>query len=88
MAHAEKLVGCAGDVAHGSENLDFEKTAVDGVCEFGDGLEEDASLADLIGCLFESALRSIDSPVAVLDVLLKIANVVVFEAKALSFALW
>jgi hypothetical protein len=39
LTDAEELVLGAGDFAEGTEDFDFEETAVDGPCEVGDGFE-------------------------------------------------
>lgn len=80
LAHAEEVLVGAGDVAEAGEHAHLEEAAVDGGRELGHGLEQHVGLADLVGRLLEAPLRRLDPPVALVDVLLQVPQVVVLEA--------
>ena len=84
LADAEHLVVGAGDLAHLAEDLDLGQARGDGGAEVGYGPEELVGLANLVGRLLESALGRVDPPVALVDVLLEVAEVVVVEAVLLA----
>lgn len=73
------LIKGARHEARATEDFDLEKAGLDGGCEVGDLLEQGVGLADLVGGLLEAALGGVNAPVAVVDVLLEIAQVVEFE---------
>src|SRR5438067_110403 len=80
LAHAEELLIGPRHLTQLAENAYLEQAAVDGCVELRDGAEEHVGLADLVGRLLETPLRRLDPAVALVDVLLQVAQVVVLEA--------
>lgn len=65
--------------ARAAEDFDLEQAGLDGGSEVGDLLEQGVGLADFVRGLLEAALGGVDAPVAVVDVLLEVAQVVELE---------
>lgn len=79
-AHFIELGACQ---AHGpslGEAVDLQQARVDRLGQIRDRLEQVVRLSDLVRSLFQSSLRLIDAPIAVVDVLLQIPHVVIVEA--------
>lgn len=69
--------------AHGTgfaEAVNLQQARVHGPGQIRDRLEQVVRLSDLVGRLFQPALRLVDTSVAIVDVFLQIAHVVVVEA--------
>ena len=62
-----------------TEDFDLKQAGLDGGCEIGDLLEQGVGLANLVGGLLEATLSGVDAAVAVVDVLLQVAQVVELE---------
>ena len=70
----------SSDRAGFAKNGDFEEAGIDGARKIGDLFEKVIRLADLIRCLLQAPLRRIDSPIALVNVLLHVSHVIVLEA--------
>jgi len=73
------LLEGARDQARRAQDLDLEQARLDARGEVADLLQQRVGLADLVGRLLEAALRRVDASVALVDVLLQVAQVVELE---------
>lgn len=79
LADAEELLVRARHLARLAQDLDLEQAGLDAAAQVGDLLQQGVRLADLVGRLLEPPLRHVDAPVALVDVLLQVAHVVILE---------
>lgn len=79
LADLEVLLDGARDAPFLGQDGDLEQACVDGLGDVGDLLQQRVRLPDLVGRLLEPALRRVDPAVALVDVLLHVAHVVVLE---------
>ena len=79
-AHLVELSAGEPDSPRLAEDRNLQQTCVDSAREVGDGLEQRIGLSDLVRGLLKAALGSVDASVALVDVFLHIAHVVVVEA--------
>ena len=68
------------DAAHLAHGLDLQQARLDGAVEAADRLQQRVRLPDLVRVLLEPALHAVDAPVAFVDVLAHLPEIVEVEA--------
>ncbi len=87
-AHLEELARRQADTSRLAEHLYLQQPRIDRLAQVTDGLQQRIRPPDLVRRLLQSSLRAVDASVAIVNVLLHVAHVVVIEAMFLFLRSW
>lgn len=84
LPHLEELIVRPAHLAQLAEDLHLLQPAVNSCAQVRDRLQQDVRLPDLVRCFFQPPLCLVDTPVALLDILLQVARIVDIETVLLA----